>query len=92
MICGCIGLLVQGILTLFSFVLFLSSFQVGLDDDGQLVINDTSSGMSLWASGNSGGDAVYMQNDGNLVVMDGAKNILWSSNTFGPGAKLAIDE
>jgi hypothetical protein len=46
-------------------------FKAGLDSDGQLVIQDRSSSTIIWSSQKSGGESVYMQHDGNLVIRDG---------------------
>lgn len=46
-------------------------FKAGLDDSGQLVIQEGSSSSVIWSSGNSEGSSCYMQRDGNLVVRDG---------------------
>jgi Carbohydrate binding module (family 6) len=46
-------------------------FKAGLDDSGQLVIQEGSSSTVIWSSGKSGGSTCYMQRDGNLVVRDG---------------------
>jgi hypothetical protein len=46
-------------------------FKAGLDDSGQLVIQEASSSATIWSSRKSGGHSCYMQIDGNLVVRDG---------------------
>lgn len=46
-------------------------FKTGMDDSGQLVIQEGSSSTVIWSSGKSGGHTTYMQIDGNLVVRDG---------------------
>jgi hypothetical protein len=46
-------------------------FKAGLDDSGQLVVQENSSSTTIWSSGKSGGQMCYMQIDGNLVVRDG---------------------
>lgn len=46
-------------------------FKTGMDDSGQLVIQEGSSSTVIWSSGKSGGHSTYMQIDGNLVVRDG---------------------
>ncbi|KAG7345297.1 D-mannose binding lectin [Nitzschia inconspicua] len=67
-------------------------FKAGLDKDGQLVIQEGMSSTVIWTSGRRGGDTCYMQRDGNLVVRDASMDTIWSSSTFGPGARFAIDD
>ncbi|KAL3913615.1 MAG: hypothetical protein SGILL_006418 [Bacillariaceae sp.] len=67
-------------------------FEAGLDMSGQLIIQEASSSTTIWTSGKSGGNSVYMQRDGNLVVKDAGNSVVWSSATFGPGARFAIDD
>ncbi|MBN3907915.1 MAG: hypothetical protein HWQ35_15545 [Nostoc sp. NMS1] len=58
-------------------------YELSCQDDGNLVFQTTSDKVMRWESETSGKgkpEDCYMQNDGNLVVRDSGKNLIWSSN------------
>ncbi len=71
------------------------SYFVVMQTDGNFVLyssgakNGRGSDMPTWASNtggiSSGPYSLVMQNDGNLVVLDGIQRPLWASNTGGEG-------
>ncbi len=52
--------------------------------DGNLVLYETLSGNPKWASGtnNKGGTALSIQEDGNVVIYNDAKQAIWAAGTF----------
>jgi hypothetical protein len=69
-------------------------FALTMQGDGNLVLTRTDVETVLWASNTSGhpGATCTMQDDGNLVVYDGA-TALWASGTNGhPGARLLLQD
>lgn len=73
-------------------------YTLSLQVDGDLVLDDNGGGMPLWSSQTAGktGQAVVMQGDGNLVMVDGydgAGVSVWETGTAGhPGATLSVDD
>lgn len=69
-------------------------YQVEYQTNGNVVLSDTRSRAAVWATNTSGTTPgrFRMQDDGNLVLLDGGNRQLWSSNTPGsPGAHFAIE-
>lgn len=61
------------------------SHQLVMQDDGNLVLYNTTNGAAVWSSrtyGNAGAYAVF-QTDGNFVVYGASGNVLWYSATGG---------
>mmetsp|Transcript_43062 Transcript_43062/g.104190 ORF Transcript_43062/g.104190 Transcript_43062/m.104190 type:complete len:859 (+) Transcript_43062:349-2925(+) len=70
-----------------------NKFRVGLQGDGNFVFQRVSDSKTLWASGTSGGVEAYMQPDGNFVIRDAQRNVLWTTHTSkNNGARLEIDD
>ena len=68
------------------------SVRLTMQSDGNLVLSGIASGTSLWSSGTSGHPGAWatFQSDGNFVVYDTSRNVLWSSKTNGTGTVLQI--
>jgi Glycosyl hydrolase family 99 len=68
-------------------------YKIGLNGDGNLVFQSLSDSKTIWHAGISGGTEAYMQPDGNFVVRDGSRKVLWTSHTgHSSGARLEIDD
>lgn len=63
---------------------------------GELVImdNTVAEGKTItWSNGVLGGELIYMQVDGNLVVQNGDSKVIWNTESSGNnGAQLTIDD
>jgi hypothetical protein len=73
-------------------------YLVGMSSNGDLVVLDKSSSTVLWSLGESinkkvGGNNIYMQNDGNLVIRASTKRVVWDSKTYrNPGSYFVIND
>ncbi|XP_063688042.1 uncharacterized protein LOC134821259 [Bolinopsis microptera] len=50
-------------------------------EDGSLEITEVGTGNSLWKNGVSGGEMLFLQNDGNLVMYDIQERNIWETGT-----------
>jgi hypothetical protein len=67
-------------------------FKVGFTNYGDLVLLDSSSDNLLWSAGIRDAYRCFMQTDGNLVVRDINKAVLWASHTSQkPGARFIVN-
>ena len=69
-------------------------YKIGLvDTTGELVVMDNNSNSIKWSNGVLGGQASYMQGDGNLVVRNDDSKAIWNTESSGnDGAHLTIDD
>ncbi|MFF3110276.1 RHS repeat-associated core domain-containing protein [Kitasatospora sp. NPDC057904] len=60
-----------------------NSVQLAMQDDGNLVLSSLRTGQAVWSSNtqNHPGAWATMQDDGNFVVYDAQRTLLWSSQT-----------
>ncbi|WP_277440723.1 ricin-type beta-trefoil lectin domain protein [Streptomyces sp. SPB162] len=68
------------------------SVRLAMRADGDLVLTGLATGKTLWSSGTSGHPGAWatFQADGNLVVYDTARAVLWASGTASTGTVLQI--
>ncbi|WP_298511545.1 hypothetical protein [uncultured Kordia sp.] len=70
-----------------------SRYKLELLDDGNLVFYDN--GKEKWSTrtDKKNGDKCVMQHDGNFVVLNGGRNPIWTTGTYGnKGSYLAIQD
>lgn len=68
-------------------------YQIGLNDVGDLVLQDLSDQTTIWSANVEECAAATMQKDGNFVLRDGNNKLIWTTHTSkNPGARLVIDD
>lgn len=68
-------------------------FKLILQADGNLVLYVNATGRAVWASNTvgTGGTRLYMQDDGNLVILNQFSQPIWATNTAGyPDSRLIV--
>jgi len=68
-------------------------YQIGLNEDGDFVLQDTSNKKTIWNANVRGSATATMQSDGNFVLRNNANKLIWTTHTSNnPGARLVVDD